>query len=251
MISNYQPGSRAFWACAALTLAPRLAAAGEFSVSPIRLELGGNARSGAIVVRNDDSRELSFQIRGKAWSQDGQAADVYVDATDLIYFPKLLVIAPGSEAVIRIGLRQPLVQREQTYRLFIEELPVGEAPAGSRVRVLMRFGVPVFVVPVKPQNQLDVEEVSISAGVARVTLANAGNQHQIVDSIDLTGADRQGTPAFTLRLADRYLLAGTRKTYKAAVPRDQCLRLATLVVEAKTDKAAAKRQADVDGSMCQ
>lgn len=242
------------WVVLPLALLTLPAAASEFSVSPIRLDLGGVARSGAVVVRNDDTKALSFQIRGADWNQDMQGADVYSDRTDLVYFPKLLVIPAGSEAVIRVGLRQPLVQKEKAYRLFIEEMPAPDtdgAVAGGRVRVLMRFGVPIFVVPAKPQDQMDVDQLELEKGVARLDLTNSGNQHQAIEKLLFVGFAKDGGIIFSRQLADRYVLAGTRKTYTVNIPPEHCANLTRLSVELKTNRSEALRQLDVRSSKCQ
>ena len=53
-----------------------------------------------------------------------------------------------------------------------------------------------------------------------------------------------------MTLADRYLLAGTVKSYKASIPAGQCAKLATIEVELKTDKLSAKHKLDVTRAMC-
>lgn len=233
---------------------PLLAVSGEFSISPVRLELGGTARSGALVVRNDDQSPLSFRIRGASWTQDPQGVDTYADSPDLIYFPKLVVVEPGKEAVIRVGLRQPLVPVEKTYRLFIEELPLakttGAAATGSEVRVLIHFGVPVFVVPVKPVDGLEFGSVEVSKSSARLSLKNTGNQHQTVQGIQFLGSDSKGVQTFATTVTDRYLLSGTTKTYTVKIPEDQCLRLASFGFDVQTNKSELRRSIDLTPSMC-
>ena len=64
-------------AFAILLTATQAVHAGEFSVSPIRLELGGAVRSGAVPVRNEDKLALTFQIEGLSWRQDESCQDVY------------------------------------------------------------------------------------------------------------------------------------------------------------------------------
>src|SRR4051812_3587352 len=88
----------AFWA-------PAVAAAGEFTVNPILLELGAAARSGAITVRNDGKVPLSFQLQAMEWAQDTGGKDQYLETRDLIFYPKILTIEPGKEGLVRVGTR--------------------------------------------------------------------------------------------------------------------------------------------------
>jgi len=238
-------------ALAAVLCAPSLA--GEFSVAPVRMELGAAARTGVFTVRNEGRERLSFQVSAMQWTQDAQGRDQYTDTTDIVYFPRILSIEGGQEALVRVGIKQPLVQTEKTYRVFIEELPVGAnatAP-GTQVRVLVRFAPPIFVKPVKAEDRLDVERLQVTGGAVRLTLRNSGNQHQMVEAIRLQGRSAAGGNVYSMTLAERYLLAGTTKDYTAPLTREQCLAMASIATEVKTDKAAAQRQVDVNPAMCQ
>jgi len=244
-----RPLVAAILACMALA-----AAGGEFAVHPMRLELGGAIRSSALTVRNDDSVPLSFQVRGMDWSQDDDGQDRYQDAADLIYFPRQLTVAPGQEAVVRVGLRQGLVPVEKAYRLFIEEVaPPAAAPVAGqppRIRVMVRFGAPVFVKPAQPVQQLQLDELSLQDGQAHWRLRNAGNQHEVFERVALRGLDAAGGEAFATQLAERYFLAGGTRRFAVAIPPQACARLARLTLEIKTDKSEVRRQIDLGTPSC-
>lgn len=225
---------------------------GEFVVDPIRLELSSSARSGVISVRNEGKDKLVFQMQAQEWSQDAQGKDVYTDAPDLIFFPKLMTVEPGRDGIIRIGARVATMAREKTFRLFIEELPGAALPTaqGPQLNVLIRFGAPIFIKPVQPQDNLEFEVAELAAGELSVVLHNTGNQHLIVEGIQLKGTNEQGRETYALTLSDRYLLAGTRKRYATTIPKDQCIQLAHLTIEAKTDKLTRSRKLDIGQTMC-
>lgn len=231
-----------------------LAGAGEFAVSPIRVELGPAVRTGAFVVRNEGKEPLSIQVRGMLWSQDGRGRDHYEDSSELVYFPRLLTIEPGKEGVIRVGIRQPPADRERTYRLFIEELPPAGAPVAEHkaaLSFLVRFGVPVFVKPLRTVDQVEVGAPRARGGKVSFDLRNTGNQHQVIQEILVRGLAPDGQELFTTTLADRYLLAGTRKEYSAPIPDHACARVAQVVVDVRTDKSRASGQTPVEFSACQ
>lgn len=237
--------------CAFFVLGP--AAAGEFSVNPIRLELGAAVRSGVIGVKNDGQDKLSFQLSAMEWTQDGSGKDQYADTRDLIFFPKIMTVEPGQEGVIRVGARNAAVPTEKTYRLFIEELPAAaKSPEvrGVQINVLIRFGAPIFVGPLKVHDGLEIEGLSLAKGTLAFSARNTGNRHQIVQGIQLKGADAGGKEVYALTIADRYLLAGTNKPYSASIAADQCSKLASLEVELNTDKAKLTRKLDVTPAMC-
>lgn len=237
--------------CALVAAAPAIA--GEFSVNPTRLELGAAARSGAITVRNEGKQPLSFQLQAMEWVQDAEGKDQYRDGQDLIFFPKILTVAPDQEGVIRIGTRTPAVPVERTYRLFIEELP---GPAqdsqvqGAQITFLIRFGAPVFITPLKPQDGLELAGVALARGELTVSARNTGNRHQVIEGIHLKGSDASGKEVYALTLADRYLLAGAAKSFKAVIASEQCTKISALEVEVKTDKLSAKNKLDVTRLMC-
>ncbi len=231
-------------AFALLLAATQAAQAGEFSVSPIRLELGGAVRSGAVTVRNEDKVALMFQVEGRSWRQDESGQDIYEPAPELVFFPRLLKLEPGHEAVIRIGTRQTLVPLEKAYRLFIEELaaPGGDEATAHQVKFLVRFGAPVFVRPVQPAHKLALEAFDASAGQARWTLRNEGTRHERFSHIRLRGLDAAGAELFSRELPDRYLLAGHSRRATLEIAPDHCGRLARLTLEVLTDKSEVRRE---------
>lgn len=228
--------------------------AGDFSVSPIRLELGASVRSGVITVKNEGKTKLSFQLKAMAWTQDLAGADQYSETGDLIFFPKLMTIEAGEETLVRVGARTPVVPVEKAYRLFIEELPGPVEPVpegkGARINVLLRFGAPVFVTPLKSADSAEILDVGLAKGTVGVSIRNTGNRHQVVQGVHLKGINAQGAEVYALTLADRYLLAGTTKSYNTVIESSQCTRIVALSVELKTDKLSLQRKLDVSRAMC-
>ncbi|WP_309679280.1 fimbria/pilus periplasmic chaperone [Polaromonas sp.] len=227
--------------------------AGEFSVNPIRLELGASVRSSVIGVKNEDKQKLSFQLQAMEWTQDAAGKDQYAETQDLVFFPKILSIEPGEEGLIRVGAKTAVVAAEKTYRLFIEELPgTTRAPQGSgaQINVLIRFGAPIFVTPPKPRDSLDIESFILTKGVVTIAARNTGNRHQLVQGINLKGTDSAGNEVYALTLADRYLLAGSARSYTTPISAAQCAKVSSLALEFQTDKLSATRKLDVTRTMC-
>ena len=131
-------------ACLALAAASFAAYAGEFGVSPIRLDLDKSVSTGVIAVSNDGDTPLNFQARAMLWTQDAAGQDRYEDTQALVYFPRQFQIPPHEKRVVRIGYRSPALKLEQAYRLFIEEIPDAKPRSNqTAVNVAARFGVPV------------------------------------------------------------------------------------------------------------
>ena len=119
----------------------------------MRLDVRHSAKSASVSVVNDGAEKLSFQLQAMDWSQDLDGKDLYTESRDLIFFPKLMSVEPGQEAIVRIGFKTNAASVEKTYRLFIEELPgVVKKVEGSSAQInfLVRFGLPIFAAPALP-----------------------------------------------------------------------------------------------------
>lgn len=239
----------------ALLAGPLAAYAGDFSVNPIRLELGASARSGVITLKNEGPTRLGFQMQGMEWTQDAEGKDQYADSRELIFFPKLITLEPGEESLVRVGVKNAVVPVEKTYRLFIQELPGPSKEAqpegkSARIGVLIRFGAPIFLAPAKPEDSADITDLAMANGTLSLKVRNTGNRHQLIEGIHVRGRNAGGAEVFSVTLADRYLLAGATKSYSTAIPPAPCANIADLTVELKTDKLGLKRKLDVTRAMC-
>lgn len=227
--------------------------AGEFIVNPVRLDVAPSAKSASVSVVNDGADKLSFQLQAMEWSQDKDGKDQYTESRDLVFFPKLMSIEPGQEAIVRVGFRTTAATVERTYRLFIEELPgvVKKAEGnGAQINFLVRFGLPIFAAPVLPQDGLAIETLDLKNSVLSFTTINTGNRHQMYKSIRIEGLSPVNKAVFGLDIADRYLLASSSKPYKTTLTTEQCKSVAVVNIEIQTDKLTQSRKLDVTPSMC-
>lgn len=208
---------------------------GDFGVSPIRVELDRSVKSALITVSNDDRRPLAFQVRALQWTQDAEGADRYAETSELVYFPRQLKLAPKESRVIRVGYKAPALQREQAFRLYIEELAdaASRDPGQTGVSVTLRFGVPIFLRPAPPAAAGALE---LPSGAARGLVRNTGNVHFRVNAVRYTVLGRGGETAFEQAVEGWYLLAGAQRTYAVKLPPAACARGVRLRVEALVEK---------------
>lgn len=68
------------------------ACAAEWRVTPVKLYLGKDAKSGAITVTNDGDEKINFQIEAFEWTQDAEGKDKYTETDDIIFFPKIMAL---------------------------------------------------------------------------------------------------------------------------------------------------------------
>ena len=231
-----------------------VAVAADFVVSPLTVVFENAVRSGQIIVRNEGSAEVRFDLHAKDWTQ-GDGADKYTDSESLIYFPRAMAIPPGESRIIRVGIKANPADTEHAFRLFIEELPARNVPgalaaSSAQLQILLNVGVPIFARPPRGGPQAEIENLLLDAGKIRFGLRNSGNEHFKATSIELVGTGRDGTEKFRRTIEDRYYLAGTAKSYSEPIPYDACAELATIEVTVVAEQFTLRRKLDVSGPGC-
>jgi fimbrial chaperone protein len=215
---------------------PSLGSAGDWRVSPIRIDLGRDAKSGSVTVHNGPGGRMQVQLSAGEWTQDGEGKDRYADSGDLVFFPRILQFEPDQDRVVRVGIRAPAVRQERAYRLFIEEMPAFDPNRGTSIGVVLRFGVPVFVRPLKEEPAGAIASLSLDNGVLRVRVANEGNVHFSIQAVVATGRDPKGAETFRKEATGWYLLPGVSRTHPVEVPREACAATSRIEVEVRTDR---------------
>jgi fimbrial chaperone protein len=231
--------------------APKHAIAGEWRVSPIRLDLGSDARSGMVSVINEGAGRFQVQMKAARWDQDAEGKDQYTNTDELVFFPKMMIFDKAEERALRVGIKIPAGTKEKTYRLFIEEIPEPRKADSASIAVTIRFGVPVFVKPLKEELKGEISKQEFSKGEYRITVKNSGNAHFVINSLVIKGTDLKGGQTFTKKLDGWYLLSGVSRVYAAAIPREVCAETVKLDVEVKTNSFILNGKHNVDKALCQ
>ena len=237
----------------ALSTLASTAAAGEFVINPLRVGLDRGNRAAEVSIRNDDRAPLRMQVEAMSWRQDAAGKDRYEPADGLVYFPRVLEIPPGETRIVRVGVRAAPVTSEETYRLFIEQLPPASPeppPAGATLRVLLRVGVPVFVAPAQAVRKGEVTRLEMTGGRVEWSVANPGNVHFVADRVELAALSREGTRLHVQQFQERYFLAGVTKSMQAAIPPELCPRVAALEASVLGEGLNLTRKIDVEPGDC-
>jgi fimbrial chaperone protein len=224
--------------------------AGEWRVMPIRLDLGKEARTGAITVVNDGKMPINYQIKAYEWTQDAAGKDSYVETADLIVFPKIMTINTREEKVIRIGIGPIQARNEKTYRIFIEELPPPRKDQDTGVSVAIKFGVPVFVKPLAEDIQGIFDAPAFGNGAFSFAIKNPGTVNFNITKVLVKGKDSAGNTILAKETAGWYLLSGSSRTYSVSVSQEDCARLSSLELEAINDKKPLKTVVPIDKAHC-
>jgi fimbrial chaperone protein len=236
---------------ALLIMLPSEGFPGQWRVAPARIFLDQEVKSSVITVVNEGDDKVSLQGKAMEWSQDTEGKDVFRETTDLVFFPRLLLINKGEQKIIRAGMKIPAAAREKTYRLFIEEIPQPRKNLSdtAQLTVAVRFGVPFFVKPLREELKGEITGTALSKGVVTATVKNTGNTHFRISEISMKGTNGKGT--FTTRLDGWYLLADAVRSYSAPVPKGKCVDTAQIEIVISTDtKINLKRQMNVDKALC-
>lgn len=227
------------------------ASAGQFDVKPIRITLSKGAMSDTLTIENQASTPLRLQIGGYVWTSDANGG-VRLSATDdLIVFPTLVTILPMEHRNIRIGFAGSPAEREQTYRITLDEMPSLESQLNPQQRqgltVRTRVTVPVFFAPADPVEKADISDLRISRGTVHATFRNSGNVHTIVQEVGIIARDGAGRKVFAQQINGWYVLAGQSRDFVSTVPRAECAKVRTIAVALSSDDGNFTRSATVDG----
>lgn len=239
----------------AAMLATQAAAAGEYSISPLRITLDREMRSSAVTLTNTGDSPLDFQVAVMEWQQDPNGLDRYVPTSEIVFFPKILTIRPGENRVVRIGSQSIPTTVERTFRLFVEPIPKRTQeplPPGANVAVQLRFALPIFVKPPKSDAAGEIEGAALRAGMLSLVVRNTGNEHlRFDDGAAVVGLDAQGREVLAHRLDVRYVLAGAARPLTFPVPKDVCARLASLEITARAEQLTLRRQLAANRADCE
>src|SRR5262245_3990053 len=246
-----------FSALAALfiLISPITAAAGSFSVNPLRIDLDANHPTSTFQIHNDGDEKIVVQITAAEWRQAADGADLYEPSTELVLFPKIVEIERGAAKSVRLGLAAASTSdRERAFRVYFDELPVSK-PGETAVRLALRLGIPVFVVPSILRTASNIDTVAMHGDTLGARVRNDGNGHVMVRKLVAVGEDHAGAEVFRHEQAGWYVLPGAARTFRLPIPRDECERTTAIRVEAEIEDSRPIRKLEarlmVPGSSCE
>jgi fimbrial chaperone protein len=198
-------------------------------------------------LRNDGDAAVVVQTRLVSWAQD-QGQDVYAPTRDVLASPPIFTVAPGATQTIRFGLRrEPDASRELSYRIFLEEVPGPEQPGSTGVRMLLRIGLPIFVVSkAVPPPAFSWRAEGIAGGPAAVTLDNTdGRRHvQVIDiKLGPPGADT----VWAEESQSAYVLPGQARTWALETPLPEAATGGRVRLRATTDAGNVDTELPLSG----
>lgn len=192
-----------------LSAIPLIASAG-YDVDKVRMFLSLTRPVDTLKVSNPgvDNKPINLQTQLFSWTQkDGE--DAYYPSNDLIVSPPMMRIAPAKTQLLRVGWRAPSpLTTEKAYRIYLQDISSYTPLTETGVRVKVKLGVPIFVLPASPIYKLAWQVKGSSGKSVTLNATNSGNAHVQVISANLTTADGQSVGSY---LGGAYIFPGQSK----------------------------------------
>jgi fimbrial chaperone protein len=214
-----QAGAITLSACAALMsiLLTTQATAGQFSVSPLRIQMTARDRATAITLTNEGDNELVMQADIYHWKQKPDGQDDLELSEDMILSPPILKLPPHSRQVVRLARLRPVLSGEQqTYRIIVREIPEAQVTEGAmKLQIAMAFSLPIFISPSGTKRELLCTTERGVSNIIRAFCENHGNAY--AQPVDFVLKDLGGKQ-LAKKEAGGYVLPGIRRGFDLSAP---------------------------------
>ena len=171
------------------------AMASGLQVSPISLSLQARENASGLTLSNSSDEAISAQVRIYQWSQD-ETGDQLTPSRGLLASPPMIKLNPGDKQLVRIIRAKAPPQGagavEDSYRIFVNELPIKSATQKTGLQFALSYSLPVFVQPVgivktAPQLQWRYSLLPDSKQI-KLSISNSGNGHAKLIDLSVVGA---------------------------------------------------------------
>ncbi len=175
-----------------------------------------------------------------AWSQDADGHDTLEPTSDLLVFPQMLALRPGTERNVRVGTMTPDHSVERTFRLLIEPILTtqqhlveesGKQTRSAIATIITRSSVPVFLEPTKATPAPLTVAARLEGGRLHLRLTNPGRVHLAPPTITFKGYAAGDALVLDGERKSWYLLAGSTRTETIPLAAETCPQLSRLVLE--------------------
>lgn len=213
-------GARAACVALALAMLPGLATtavAASLQVAPTSVELQASETGEAVWLSNTDAdTPVRAQVRLFRWTQHN-GEDTLEPTRDLAISPPLVELAGGARQLVRvIRTGPPPTDTETSYRIIVDEVPDGTAADRTGLQFLLRYSIPVFVLPAgeAPITYQLAPRLEHDGDAATLVVTNHGGRH--AQLADLAYVDAGGNRHELLSGLVGYVLPG--QTMRWALP---------------------------------
>ena len=208
-----------------------LSRAASLQVAPVMIEVAAPGAATTVKLRNEGTTPLNAQIRVFRWTQvNGE--DKLEPTNDVVASPPIAKLAPKVDYTVRlVRVNKTPVSKEETYRLFVDELPDANNQRNRAVNLLLRYSIPVFFYPAAGNPPTLTWSVEHSGGKLAVVAKNSGDRHLRISNLKLRD-DKGGTISFGDGLSG-YVLGGSSRRWLVASGKGSLSAGSTIAVSAQ------------------
>jgi fimbrial chaperone protein len=227
------------------------ARAAGLQVTPVLVELSATEPRATVVLKNVADTPARLELTASAWDQTPDGQMRLAPAPDIVVYPPLLQLAPGEERKVRVSTTAAFGAKEQSFRLFIRELAPAEKPSEkTAVRFLTRIGVPVFLMPAKPELRAEIVGAAVHAGRLALTLKNTGTTRLSPGRMKAEGLGADGKQVFATEVDLWYVLAGGERVLDVQLPAAGCQDARTVLAEVPVGDGSVRARVETPGGAC-
>lgn len=186
----------------------------SFNVLPVRVYMVPQNPVSSVQVTNRSDQAVMIQSKTVDWKQpDG--TQVLTPTNDIIVSPPIFELQAGDSQVVRIAVNaDSSISKEQTYRLFLTEVPMDQAETKntSGVDVALRLSLPIFVTPTTSSVDLSASIRGLCSDQDNVNLqvSNVGSKHVMLLKMQINKQD--GAPVKEV-FQPAYLLTDSKRNW--------------------------------------
>ena len=161
-----------------------LPSSNALELAPTMITLERDHPIATLRLVNDGATAKTYELTGFVWKQpDG--SDQLSNAPTLIITPPVTSLAPGEEALVRIGLASPSIHgdAEETFRVRVRDITPTGPNVPNALRIRMEFLLPVIVPANAPEPKLRLADAREQDGALCIRLRNDGNAYQKIIGI--------------------------------------------------------------------
>jgi len=233
-----------------LLLGPPSALGAGLKVKPLKLFFTPDANTANLTISNEGDEPISVQLSARSWKQGDIGEDLYDETPDIVFFPKIVQIAPAEDRVIRIGYAgEPAGPVEKSYRIYAQELPVQD-PGEYAMKFTVRMGIPIFVRSSYQETRWALGAGEMTGFGLKIPVVNQSGQHVRVENLQVSGLDAQGEEVLSSANNGWYVLAERTRAFVLPIDPDLCANAKTLKFSATVNDATRDRQMDLDPVAC-
>lgn len=211
-------------------------------VTPVMIDLTAPAGAGVITLRNDGTAAATVQLRVFKWMQQN-GEDTYLATKDVVVSPPMTKLAPGAQQTIRVVRTKKTLAGQESYRLFVDEVPQATQQKQTGIRFLIRQSIPVFF------NAISVEKAKVSWSASSkgrnltLTARNSGADRLKVSKLLLK--DQSGKVLARVEGLTGYVLGGSTRQWNFTLPAGTTIKGRALTLTAEDDKGPIRASVTV------